>query len=189
MPATKPDFINPIRNSRMELHEVYFWTNTIKSWQNLLIDESFKQFIIEQLQWLTERKKIAVYAYVIMPNHMHVLWKMLAMNGKEMPYASFNKWTSSQFLKKLRRQYPEQLPHFIERTSERTHRFWQRDPLAVLMDSREKADQKIDYIHSNPLQEKWNLITQPEDYRWSSAKYYLTGEDEFGVLSHYMDHF
>lgn len=144
---------------------------------------------MDQLKWLTDNGKIIVYGYVIMPNHLHIIWEILEKNGKEMPYASFNKWTSSNFLKDLRTNHPKVVSLFIEKTSERSHRFWQRDPLAILMDSREKIEQKLNYIHLNPLQEKWSLVKLPEDYPWSSAKFYDSGEDEFGVLTHYRDRF
>ncbi len=181
--------LNPLRYSRMELNEVYFWTNTIKNWFELLRSDQFKLIIINQLQWLKNKNKIRIFAYVIMPNHMHIIWEMLELNGKEMPHASFNKWTGSRFLNNLRINQSEQLHLFVEIKPERNHRFWQRDPLAILMDSREKIEQKIDYIHTNPLQEKWNLVTYPEDYRWSSAGFYETGIDEFGILTHYRDYF
>lgn len=57
------------------------------------------------------------------------------------------------------------------------------------MDSRDKVEQKLDYIHLNPLQEHWNLASAPENYRWSSAKFYLTGKDEFEILTHYREIF
>jgi putative transposase len=106
-----------------------------------------------------------------------------------MPHASFNKWTSSQFLKKLRIRSPEILPQFVEQTVDRNHRFWQRDALTILMDSKAKFEQKLDYIHLNPLQEHWDLSTAPEEYKWSSANYYETGIDEFNLLTHYMNRF
>jgi REP element-mobilizing transposase RayT len=142
---------------------------------------------MDQLKWLKDKCKIMVYRYAIMPNHLHIIWEMLEKNGKEMAHASFNKWTSSNFLKDLRANHPKVVSAFIEKTSERSHRFWQRDPLAILMDSRKKVEQKLNYIHVNPLQEKWSLAKLPEDYRWSSAKFYDSGEDEFGVLTHYRE--
>ena len=178
-----------LRKSRMTLNEVYFWTNTIKDWKHLFEDDRYKRIIIEQLQWLKSHNKILVYCFVILPNHIHLIWEPLEMNGKEMPHASFNKWASSQFLKDLRKCHPEALSGFVEKTNERNHRFWQRDALAVLLDSREKMEQNIDYIHDNPLQESWNLAASPEEYRWSSAKFYLNGQDEFGILTDYRDRF
>ena len=45
--------------------------------------------------------------------------------------------------------------------------------------------QKLNYIHNNPLQAKWQLYTTPENYFYSSAKFYETGLDDFGVLTHF----
>jgi len=183
------DILKNLRNSKMLLGEVYFWTDTVKDWKHLLLNEDFKEIIISQLQWLVSRNLIKIYAYVIMPNHLHFIWSMLEKNGKEMPHASFNKWTSSNFLKLLREENSPDLKFFIEKTSERNHRFWQRDPLAILMNTKRKFEQKLNYIHLNPLQEKWNLVKEPEDYIWSSANYYKTGKDELNILTHYMELF
>ncbi|MBL7777791.1 MAG: hypothetical protein JNK66_05750 [Chitinophagales bacterium] len=35
------------------------------------------------------------------------------------------------------------------------------------------------------LTKKSLLAVYPEDYRWSSAKYYVTGVDNFGLITHY----
>ena len=141
------------------------------------------------MQWLVNRNKIAVYGFVIMPNHLHFLWEMLNKNGKEMPHASFNKWTASRFLKDIRINHPQVILYFEEKSDGRAHRFWQNDPKAILMDSRKKFEQKLDYIHNNPLHERWNLAITPEEYRWSSANFYRMDKDEFGILTHYMDGF
>lgn len=34
-----------------------------------------------------------------------------------------------------------------------------------------------------------NLADRPENYFWSSAKFYETGQDDFNFLAHYMDRF
>ena len=49
--------------------------------------------------------------------------------------------------------------------------------------------QKLNYVHLNPLQEKWSLTKKPEDYYWSSAQFYETGIDHFGFLTHYQERF
>lgn len=175
-----------VRNSKMFLDEVYFWTDTIKNWRTLLANDVYKTIIIKCWRELVTRKKIKIYGFVIMPNHLHLLWEMIDHNGKEMPYASFNKFTSHQFLDTLRKERPEEVIHYKENDdSERKHRFWQRDALAIRMDSKKKAEQKLDYIHLNPLQERWSLVIKPEDYRWSSARFYETGIDEFGIITDY----
>jgi hypothetical protein len=68
---------------------------------------------------------------------------------------------------------------------DRDYQFWERNALSIDLWRPEVFMQKLDYIHNNPIQEKWRLSLYPEDYRYSSAKFYETGEDEFGLLSHY----
>ena len=187
--STEKEMKYGIRNSKMFLDEVYFWTDTIKDWRYLLNNDFYKNIILDCWRELIKRKKIIVYGFVIMPNHLHVLWEMMEMNGKEMPYASFNKFTSHQFLSNIRVKEPGSLPVYVENDGERKHRFWQRDPLAICIDSREKIEQKLDYIHLNPLQEHWSLVNKPEDYKWSSAQFYETGSDEFGIITDYRERF
>ena len=183
------DLYKHVRKSSMSLDHVYFWTNTIKDWKSLLRYDKYKILIVKTLLELSDRNLLKVYGFVIMPNHLHLLWEMKNKNGKEMPHASFNKKTSHLMRIDLQERHPQVLPYFKVDEKERMFRFWQRDPLAILMDSREKFEQKLDYIHLNPLQERWNLAENPEDYLWSSAKFYETGQDDFGFLTHYMERF
>lgn len=128
------------RNSNMVLEEVYFWTDTIKDWNQLLDTDDYKQIIIKCWHELVLRKKVKIYGFVIMPNHLHVIWEMLEHNGKEMLHASFNKFTSHEFLRTLRIENSQQLIQYQENDLERNHRFWQRDPLAVLLGAKEKME-------------------------------------------------
>ena len=173
----------------MFLDEVYFWTNTIKDWSRLLQIDQYKQIIIDSLSTLVKRKMIKVYGFVIMPNHIHLLWKMLEFNGKEMPHASFNKFTAHQIISDLRKTNTNSLKQFEVNEEDRRYRVWQRDPLAVNMFSTKVIEQKLKYIHNNPLQEHWNLATSPEKYKWSSAKFYEIGVDDFNFITHYKEDF
>ena len=178
-----------IRNSRMMLNEVYFWTDTIKDWNHLLASDKFKNIILQSWKFLVEKKKIKIYGFAIMPNHLHVIWELLEMNGKENPHASFNKFTGHEFRKEIKLLEEGKLEAYKVKEFDREFRFWQRDPLAILMDSLYKMEQKLNYTHMNPLQERWNLVERPEDYKWSSARFYHDGVDDFGFLTHYKDRF
>ena len=60
-----------------EEHEyIGFFTATILEWQKLLKPHKYKQIILDSLKYLVEQKKVKVYAFVIMPNHIHLLWKI-----------------------------------------------------------------------------------------------------------------
>jgi hypothetical protein len=45
----------------------------------------------------------------------------------------------------------------------------------------------LQYIHNNPLQEHWKLAASPEEYYYSSAKFYATGIDDFGFLTDFRE--
>lgn len=83
-----------MRNSDMLLNKVYFWTSTIVSWKHLLRQDKYKWTVIKSLRTLVDRKLISVYGFVVMPNHVHFIWELLAMNKKEMPDNSFSKFTA-----------------------------------------------------------------------------------------------
>lgn len=173
----------------MDLQIPYFWTSTINKWQHLLEEESYKDIIIQCLQWLVNNKMIAVYGFAIMPNHVHLIWEQLQMNGKEYPKNSFQKFTAHKFIILLRSGNPALIELFKHQVIDRNFLFWQRDPLAIKIIGREMAIQKLNYIHNNPLQRHWNLVTNPVKYKYSSAHYYESGIDEFNILTHYMDRF
>jgi putative transposase len=171
----------------MELEQVYFYTATILDWKKLLVKDKYKDFIIDSLSYLANKGKIKVYGFVVMPNHIHLIWEMLAMNGKEMPHASLMKITGHQFLDDLRQNHPQVLPFFVVDTETRKHQFWERNSLPKLLYTPKVLAQKLDYIHANPVQEKWSLAKEPADYYYSSAKFYEMGVDDFGFITHYKE--
>ena len=168
----------------MELQRLYFFTATILKWHRLLEPDEYKNVIIESLKYLSHMDKIRVYGYVIMPNHIHLIWELLDLNGKELPHASFLKYTSHTIYHDLRKNHPKILDTFKVESATRKHQFWQRDSLPVELYTPSVIYQKLDYIHQNPCRGKWMLSPSPVDYRYSSAGFYETGRDEFDFLIH-----
>lgn len=168
----------------MELNQLYFYTATIVVWKQLLSQNNYKEIVISSLQYLVNHKKIKVYGFVIMPNHIHLVWELLELNGKELPHASFMKFTGNEFLKHIKNTDVLLLDQFEVESSTRIHQFWQRDSLPIHLYSPEVIYQKLDYIHRNPVQEKWKLSNEPSLYLYSSANFYETGIDNFHILTH-----
>lgn len=173
----------------MELGAVYFYTVAIVDWISLLRSDRFKMIVLDSLIHLVKKKKIIIYGFVIMPNHIHIIWENLEMNGKEMPYVSFMKFTGHEFLKELRQTNNPLLNKFKVNGDDRAHQFWQKDGLPIFISSRKMLEQKLDYIHLNPLQQHWNLVTDPNDYFFSSCSFYEQENKRLDWLTHYMDVF
>ena len=177
------------RNSYTELNEVYFWTITINKWQQLLKPDDNKMIVINSLQWLVESGLVKIYGFVLMPNHIHLMWEQLKMNGKEFPKNSFEKFTAKTLVNKMKQTKDTALQNYSVTATDRQYNIWLRDPLAVLVTSREMASQKLDYMHLNPMQPHWLLCSSPAAYRFSSALFYEQNVDEFGLLTHFRDVF
>jgi REP element-mobilizing transposase RayT len=170
------------RKSFIEIGEIYFWTATINNWQRLLLNDAYKDVIIDSLQHLSSLNKIDVFAFVIMPNHIHLIWRIKEMNGKETSQGSFLKYTAHEFKKILKNENPEALNTYAVSANNKNFEFWQRDSLAIRLYTKEVAMQKLKYIHNNPMAEHWNLVQVPCDYKYSSARYYDLNEKSFEFL-------
>ena len=48
-------------------------------------------------------------------------------------------------------------------------------------------NQKLEYLHNNPCQPHWQLAELPEDYKYSSARFYELGVNEFDFLIHHSE--
>ena len=177
------EFINT-RKSNVEIGKLYFWTATINNWYKLLQEDAIKEIIISSLKHLSVERKIEVYAFVVMPDHLHFIWQLLEMNGKEKPHDSFLKFTAHSFKKYLQINNPQLLKLYAVDATNKEYEFWQRDSLPFELLNKETAKQKLDYIHNNPNAEYWKLCKEPADYYYSSAKFYETGVDDFGFLKH-----
>ena len=87
----------------------------------------------------------------------------------------------------------KELENYKVKASDRAYQFWERNALSVELWSRPVFMQKLNYIpirtgtvgHDNPTTPCWKLCQVPEEYRYSSANFYETGIDDFGLLTHY----
>lgn len=147
-----------------------------------VMGDKYKDVIIGSLEYLSNAGKIDVFAFVIMPNHIHLIWRTNELNGKETAQGSFLKYTAHEFRKMLLREGGAKLSSYKVDAENKKHEFWQRDSLAVPLYSRAVAFQKLKYIHNNPLAEHWQLAKHPCDYKYSSAKYYELNEKNFSFL-------
>ncbi len=81
---------------------VEFLTATILRWQRLLDEDSYKRIIIDSLEWLIKQGRCKVFGFVIMPNHIHLLWRINEPFSRTEVQSAFFSFTGHQFEKHLR---------------------------------------------------------------------------------------
>ena len=81
-----------------------------------------------------------------MPNHIHLMWEQLAMNGKEFPKNSLEKFTTKTLVSNMKAGHDINLKNYSVTATDRQYNIWLRDLLAIKVFSRDMASQKLDYM-------------------------------------------
>jgi REP element-mobilizing transposase RayT len=161
-----------------------FLTATILEWKPLLANDEYKMIVVDSMQWLVENKRCSIHAFVIMPNHIHLLWKITDGYKREDVQGALFSFTGHAFKKSLKQKGSE-LNLYKVNDADREFQFWERNPMIKECFSQDFYLQKLDYIHHNPCQPKWKLVDLPEKYPWSSASFYELQDMRFSWLTHY----
>jgi REP element-mobilizing transposase RayT len=159
-----------------------FFTATIKNWKFLSQPEKYKKIIIDELKTQINKNQIILYCYWIMDNHIHLIWQI---KGKVSPSEVQNQFLEScsrNIKKDLQVSHPKVLDFFKSTQQDRNYHFWKRRPLSIKLYNDNIFQQKMEYIHYHPVNA--GLCNYPNDYSYSSADFYLSRKDEFGILTH-----
>jgi REP element-mobilizing transposase RayT len=155
---------------------LYFITASIIEWKHLFITPKYITIPLSSLAWMQQQKRILLFAFVIMPSHLHAIIKPLSdtIGGILQQFGSF---TAHDILKNLLADNQSELLktfHQKKRDQRHEHSIWQ-DIQAKNVYSPDFLWQKMEYIHQNPVAKDWQLVTDRADYLYSSAGYYDYG--------------
>lgn len=163
---------------------ISFFTATILEWKHLLKADSYKDIIISSMRFLVFDNRLKIYSFVIMPNHIHIIWKIAKDINNVDLQRDFLKYTAQQMKFKLTKEDPDRLKLFYVGAKDRKYQFWERNPLTSRLPSMELIMQKLNYIHQNPIRGKWNLCTEITDYKYSTAAMYYKNENVWDFVTH-----
>ena len=179
------NFVEDSLQIMFQNYHTEFLTGTIFNWNHLLKDDIYKQIIIDSFHWLVEEKRCLINAFVIMPNHIHMIWQIQDGYMQEKVQQRFLKFTAQQMKFKMIDGKNKMLNDFLVEAKDRIYQIWERNSLSIDLWSEKVFIQKLNYIHNNPCKPPWCLAKYPEEYKYSSSKFYSTGVDEFDFLMHY----
>jgi len=119
-----------------------------------------------------------------MSNHIHLIWQPLFGFTPSDIQSSFMKYTAQQFKYSLFINDNQFLEEFKINKHDSTYQFWKREALNIELISPSMFNQKLIYIHNNPVTA--GLCNFPKLYKYSSAEFYQNGTDRFGIITHYL---
>ena len=80
----------------LERNHVQFFTAVCHEWLRLLETDDAKQIILEALRYRIAVGQIKVCAFVIMPNHIHLIWRVQNGYNLEDVQRDFLKYTAKE---------------------------------------------------------------------------------------------
>lgn len=180
-------------HTKIDKEGIYFITFTCYGWLPL-IELSNGFGVVYNFFTALSRQHHTVLAYVIMPNHLHLLLNYgdgkslntVIGNGKRfMAYeivGLLEKKGDETLLKKLQAAVKAK-----DRSRGKKHEVW-IDTFDVKECRTEKFIlQKLIYIHENPVRGKWKLCNTSLDYVHSSAGFYFNGKQGLFEVKDYRD--
>jgi REP element-mobilizing transposase RayT len=153
----------------------HFITFSVVNWLDALSRPAYKDIVVNSLKYCINNKGLVVHAWVIMNNHVHMV---ISANGDEKLediVRDFKKFTASKLLAEIEQPAESRRSWMMwlfsaagKINSNNTHyQFWQQDNHPIALTDKRIAQQKIDYIHNNPV--RAGIVYAPEYYVYSSA--------------------
>ena len=160
--------------------DLYFTTATIFRKQHLLISDAAKNIVIDALEYISDKKRVIIFGFVIMANHIHLIWQMEEGETLQKVQHSLLSYTSKP-LKELMLTSDFLHPaDFLSSRSDRKYQIWKTKPLSILLTHDKIISQKLNYLHMNPVAA--NIVADPDQYEYSSSRSYSHGQTEFSFL-------
>lgn len=116
---------------------------------------------------------------------IHLIWKMKGKSLYSDVQRDFLKFTAQQFRFDMLANNNPALRMYEVNLRDRKYQFWKCNSSSIPLNSSKIFTEKLEYIHSNPVQKKWQLADLPENYFYSSAAFYHKRSDDLNMLTHY----
>jgi putative transposase len=154
---------------------LYFVSFAVVYWIDVFTREEYFAILADSLDYCRKNKGMEIYAWCIMPSHVHLIFRASDNNPSTL-LKELKTYTSKQLQKAISEHNQESRKEWMLWLMERAglknsnvkHRqFWQQHNKPIELWSAAVIDQKIDYIHNNPVEA--GFVSEPEHWKYSSA--------------------
>ena len=166
---------------------VYFISFAVIEWFDVFTRNEYKQIILDSIHYCQKEKGMEVFAWCIMTNHVHLIFRIINGLLPELVIGDLKRFTNKKIVNEIKENPRESRKEFLlaafkeaatKQANVKGYQFWQHDNHPIELWSPAVTQQKINYIHWNPVEA--GLVYRPEDYVYSSARDY---SGEKGLLN------
>ncbi|PIB39404.1 REP-associated tyrosine transposase [Maribacter sp. 4G9] len=157
----------------------YYMTLTVVDWADVFTRKNHKQAIIESLRYCMAHKGLNLYAYCIMTNHLHLIANCNEPYQLSGTIRDFKRHSARTILNQIINEPESRRENFVQlfknaaknNLKSKVFKFWKTGNHAIELYSEKFLWDKINYIHNNPVVEKF--VAKPEYWLYSSASNYV----------------
>ena len=161
---------------------IYFVSFAVVNWLDVFIRNEYKDILLDNLQFYQKSAGMEIFAWCIMTSHVHLVYRCLE-HRPELVLGNFKRFTSKALVKAIKEHRKESrremlLSQFKASGSKASnvhhYQFWRHDNKPIELWSNWVIDQKINYIHQNPVVS--GFVQKAEHFLYSSAQDYAGGK-------------
>jgi REP element-mobilizing transposase RayT len=157
---------------------LYFVSFATVFWIDVFVRRLYFDCLVDDLNYCVEHKGMEIYAWCIMSSHVHLVFKSTMVKPEQL-LGSFKSVTSRKLVTLIETNMLESRREWmlnafkkagVSNSNNLNHQFWQQHNKPIELWSAAVIDQKIDYIHNNPVEA--GFVESDYEYLYSSAKDY-----------------
>jgi REP element-mobilizing transposase RayT len=157
----------------------YFISFATVSWIDLFTRVIYKDIVLDSIRYCQKEKGLVLHAWCIMTNHVHLIVSRKGEATLSDIFRDLKKHTSKTLITAIQDNIQESRKDLIlyvfksageYNPNNKTYQLWQQDNRPIEIYSNEVMDQKLSYIHSNPIIA--GFVDTAEHYLYSSARDY-----------------
>ena len=161
----------------------HFISFSVVNWIDAFTGNEYKDIIIGSLKYCIEEKGLLLHAWIIMSNHVHLIMSTKPGFWISDILRDLKKFTSKQIITAIAENPKESRKDWMlwmfERAGKRNsnnehYQFWQQDNHPIELTTNGMLEQRLNYLHENPVNA--GIVYEPQDYVYSSAIDYYSDE-------------
>ena len=156
----------------------YFVSFATVNWIDVFTRQIYFDVLAESIEYCRKHKGMEIYAYCIMPSHVHFIFRSINEDPSGL-LRDFKRYTSRRIIQTVEENPQESKQKWLlwmfKREAEKyktksTYQFWQHHNKPIELWSEKVIQQKIEYIHQNPVES--GFVLEATEWKYSSARNY-----------------
>jgi REP element-mobilizing transposase RayT len=158
----------------------YFVSFATVGWVDVFTRKEYKNVLVENLKYCQREKGLEIFAWCIMSNHVHLIARAAEGFLLHNILRDYKKHTSKVMIKAITENKHESRKDWMlsifskagkANSGNEKNQFWRQDNHPIEVWSEDVINQKLTYLHNNPIIEGY--VDKAEEYLYSSARDYF----------------